>query len=72
VVRRRVASREFQLPGATLNRAAWQGLKVKIMPLSDSSTQVLPRYWTRLRIIVLVAAVVALVAAVVRLWFYEG
>ena len=32
----------------------------------------LPRYWTRLRVFVLIAAVAALVAAVVHLGFYEG
>jgi len=32
----------------------------------------LPRYWTPLRVVVAIAAVAALVAAMVRLWFFGG
>jgi uncharacterized protein (DUF2062 family) len=41
------------------------------MPSREWNTQNLPRYWTPLRITVLIVAVAAIIAAAVRLWFFE-
>ena len=42
------------------------------MPSSEWNKENLPRYWSSLRVIVLIVALAALIAAVVRLWFYGG
>ena len=49
-----------------------QGLRSIMTPRAWNTKDGLPRYWTRLRVFVLIAAVAALVAAVVHLGFYEG